>query len=258
MTALDQVTNFAKATVSVGYGSAATSIVLASGQGAKFPAASVGAYNLVWWNATDFPDPSDDPAVEIIRVTNGGGSDGDTLTIVRAQEGTVASNKLNLNKIYKMQLALTAKMISDILSQTGVYAETPTGLIDGTNVTYTASKYITSVLMLAINGQYFFPTDFSFSANTITLGTALDASLAGTAFTVVYQGFSFNSEIPTGTIDGVNRIYSVANPINRVINISINGEFVHPVEYTTSGKTVTFLTPLDPSLSGAQFTINYI
>lgn len=42
---------------------------------------------------TNYPDPSDDPYVEIVRVT---GISTDTLTVTRAQEGTSASNK-NIN-----------------------------------------------------------------------------------------------------------------------------------------------------------------
>jgi hypothetical protein len=171
MSALDQIANFAKATVSVGYGLAATSIVLASGQGARFPAASAGAYNLVYWNATDFPDPSDDPAVEIVRVTHGGGSDGDTLTIVRAQEGTLASNKLNLNKIYKMQLALTAKMIADIAANfsgtIGLKFIQVTGAVPGTIFTL-ASTFVGKSVIIQNNTFFYQDVDYTVSGLNIT------------------------------------------------------------------------------------------
>jgi hypothetical protein len=134
---LDQTLNFAKVIVSTGYGSADTSIALVAGQGVKLPTASAGNYNLVWWNATDFPDPSDDPAVEIVRVTVGGGTDGDTLTVTRAQEGTVASAKENLNKIYKMQLALTAKMISDLAAQTSNGTPIYNEIVSGSGTSWT-------------------------------------------------------------------------------------------------------------------------
>jgi len=130
---LDPVKNFAKMVVSTTYDAAATSIVLAAGDGAKLPAPSTdGAFNLVWYNFTDYPDPSDDPNVEIVRVT---ARTTDTLTVTRAQEGTTASTKSEAGKTYKMILALTLKMIEDI----GKY-----GRAQGINVeTITADKTLT-------------------------------------------------------------------------------------------------------------------
>jgi hypothetical protein len=106
---LDPVTNFAKGTVNTTYDSTATSIVLSSGDGANFP--STFSYNVIWWNATDYPDPSDDPNKEIVRVS---GRTSDTLTVTRAQEGTTASTKNTSGKTYLMVLGITKKVIDDI------------------------------------------------------------------------------------------------------------------------------------------------
>jgi hypothetical protein len=103
---MDSAKNFAKVTVSTGYDAAATSIVLSSGHGAKLPTAP---FNAVWWNATDYADPSDDPNVEIVRVTV---ISTDTLTVTRAQESTSASTKNTAAKTYKMIASLTAKVIN--------------------------------------------------------------------------------------------------------------------------------------------------
>lgn len=104
----DSVKNFARSDVSTGYDAAATSIVLATGGGARFPAAP---FNVVWWDRTTYPDPSDDPNVEIVRVT---AIASDTLTVTRAQEGTSASTKNTAGKTYRMMLAATAKSFSDL------------------------------------------------------------------------------------------------------------------------------------------------
>ena len=110
--ALDPVKNFAKVEVSTGYDAAATSIVLTAGGGAKLPdPATDGAFNLVWWNDTDYKDPADDSNKEIVRCT---ARSTDTLTVTRAQEGTTATVKNVAGKTYKMVLAMTKKMKDDI------------------------------------------------------------------------------------------------------------------------------------------------
>jgi len=109
---MDPVKNFAKCTVSQGYDDIATSIVLVAGDGAKLPDPSTeGAFNLVWWNSTDYPDPADDPNKEIVRCT---ARTTDTLTITRAQEGTTATVKNLSGKTYKMVLSFTKKGYDDI------------------------------------------------------------------------------------------------------------------------------------------------
>ena len=70
-----------------------------------------GSFNLVWWNSTDYSDPSDDPNVEIVRCT---ARSTDTLTVTRAQESTSASTKNTSAKTYKMVLAPTKKLVDDI------------------------------------------------------------------------------------------------------------------------------------------------
>lgn len=105
---MDIAKNFSKATVSDGnYDASATSIDLTTGGGDRMP---VAPFNLVWWNATDFPDPSDDPSVEIVRVTD---VTDDTLTIVRGQEGTAAADHNLAGKTYKVIACLTAKAVNE-------------------------------------------------------------------------------------------------------------------------------------------------
>ncbi len=109
---LDPVLNFAKVQCSQGYDADDTSIVLSSGEGAKLPQPSTdGAFNLVWWNSTDYSDPADDPNVEIVRVT---ARSTDTLTVTRGQESIAATTKNTASKTYKMVLAMTKKMKDDI------------------------------------------------------------------------------------------------------------------------------------------------
>jgi hypothetical protein len=122
---LDNAKNFAKVTVSTGYDAVATTIVLTTGHGAKLPTAP---FNAVWWNATDFGDPADDPNAEIVRVTN---ISTDTLTVTRAQESTSAATHNTSAKTYKMMAGLTAKVINTDLA--GGLTKASPYLTDGTH-----------------------------------------------------------------------------------------------------------------------------
>jgi hypothetical protein len=109
---LDPVRNFCEVTVLQGYNDSATVIALVSGQGSLLPDPSTeGAFNLVWYNATDYSDPSLDPYKEIVRLTARGT---DNATIARAQENTIATAKNISGKTYKLLLTPTKKMIDDI------------------------------------------------------------------------------------------------------------------------------------------------
>lgn len=115
---LDPVTNFAKVTVRRGYNAAATTIELEPGDGAKLPDPAIdGAFNFVWWNAENYPDPTGDfttfgdPNIEIGRCTS---RTGDFLTVLRAQEGTAATDKNIATKTYQIFLGATKKTIDDI------------------------------------------------------------------------------------------------------------------------------------------------
>jgi len=100
-----RVKNFAKGTVSGTYGAGDTSITLATGHGSRFlDPATDGPFAVVWWNATDFADPADDPNREIVLCTE---RSGDVLTFVRGQEDTAASTK-NAAGTYKVIAPITA------------------------------------------------------------------------------------------------------------------------------------------------------
>jgi len=137
--ALDPVANFAIVTVSTGYDASATSIVLTSGHGAKLP--STFSYNLVWWNATDYGSPADDPNVEIVRCT---ARSTDTLTVTRAQEGTSAATHNTSGKTYKMMLGVTAKMITDIDSALNLKAALASPTFTGTPAAPTAGAGVST------------------------------------------------------------------------------------------------------------------
>lgn len=184
----DLVKNFAKATVSAGYDSAAVSVDLTAGHGAKFPVAASATntswFNIVWYNSSDYPDPADDPNAEIIRVTN---RSTDTLTVVRAQEGTPATTKNTVGKTYKMILAPTRKTILDL--QIKEPSEYITTVLHGntphrnTGVAFTIGSFMKYGIIkkLTIRGSYTCGTLYSWAAYSSNL-TGITPALASIAF----------------------------------------------------------------------------
>jgi hypothetical protein len=184
---LDPVANLIKLTVSGTYGSTATSIAVASG-GSSLPPPS---FNVVWWDSSDYADPSDDPNAEIVRVT---AVNGNTLTITRAQEGTAASTKNTAGKTYTLILGITAKMIADI----GANLQQPwklvnvDGVIDGVNTTFTLHggivPYDPNSMQISLGRQpQLQGIDYTLSGITISYITPPDPSLAGQPHLAQYQ-----------------------------------------------------------------------
>lgn len=72
------------------------------------------------------------------------------------------------------------------------------------------------------------------------------------------SGSTTYSETPVGVIDGANKAYTVSNTITTVVGIWLNGEFIHPAEYTPAAGGFTMGTAIPASLSGSAFTITYV
>lgn len=89
-----------------------------------------------------------------------------------------------------------------------------------------------------------------FKIDSVTGRLLVDAT--GGSSTTVY------SQTPVGAIDGVNKVYTVTNAITTVITFTINGQFIHPAEYSVVTTTITLVTALPASLSGTGFTVVYV
>lgn len=236
--AIDPVVNFGKVTVSTTYDGVATSVILSSGHGAKLPApATAGEFNLVWWDSTTYPDPSDDPNVEIVRCT---ARSTDTLTITRAQENTAASTKNTSGKVYLMILAPTAKTITDInkivtipLTDHSVSGITislpavqeinfgdvcyiaPTGkatLVDADSISSGSGLIMCADATIAANG----------TGAGLLLGIARDDSWNWTVGNLIYisvsgsSGNTLSQTRPTGT-DDVVQVVGMATHADRIL-----------------------------------------
>lgn len=97
-----------------------TSLVLATGEGALFPATALGAYNVVVWPNGEEPTQLN---AEIVRVTV---RVADTLTITRQQEGTSPRTIVAGDQVALLQ---SAKAFTDIeMASLGGNSLTPTAL----------------------------------------------------------------------------------------------------------------------------------
>lgn len=138
---MDHAVNFAKVLVVGNYDEITTTITIQAGQGGRLPDTP---FNAVWWNATDYPDPSDDPGVEIVRVT---GNTEDVLTVERGQENTVGADHNVSGKSYYMIAGLTALAWSTILGD--VFGSGTAILIDTVSETIELRQSTTKGIAIA-------------------------------------------------------------------------------------------------------------
>jgi hypothetical protein len=147
MAIIDPVRNKARVTVATGFDQFATAITLVNGEVSKLPPASEGAFNMICWNDTDYPNPIDDPTYEIMRI---GGIAGNVLSPARAQEGTAAANHNLVGKTYRMAIVPTKNTIDQIRAafpvviQTVLSGVTSAVQVSGVSGLTSASKVIVS------------------------------------------------------------------------------------------------------------------
>jgi len=255
----DPTKNFGKVTVSTTYGSGDTSIVLSSGNGAKLPDPAVdGAYNLVWWNSTDYDDPADDPNVEIVRVTV---RSTDTLTVTRAQEGTSASAKNTSGKTYKMLRAFTKKDYDDLVAQIvgngGNKIETNISQVTKTNSTTSEQTIYTTTIPANVLGsnegielKIPFKYTSSIAGNTLRLklGSATMATVAlpdnsNVTKTGIIRGYIANNDstqaqkgvLQAMTVDGASIIETGTATEDTTTDLTLSVT----IQYSTTGSSAS-------------------
>lgn len=185
--ALDGVKNFAESTLLSGITVDAVFLIVASGEGIKFPNPATAQYNLVIWNSSEYSNPSFDPHVEIVRVT---ARSTDTFTITRAQESTTARAHNLSGRTYSVGLMLTAKMITDIAARnvpqtkSGTIVSGVTGLVMDYEIDVIIGFFVETGFIQPI-GTGSAP-NYSVSGDTVTLLEGLDVALDGSAYTIIY------------------------------------------------------------------------
>lgn len=216
---MDPVKNFGKVTVSIGYNNTDITIVLATGDGTKLPNPGTdGAFNLVWWNFTQYPDPSDDPNKEIIRCT---AKSIDTLTITRAQEGTTASTKNAVGKTYLMALTVTKKLIDDINSQLAT-TDQKAALAGTTGTPSVTNKYVTDQDSRNTNART--PTSHGNEVHTSNYVEGNIAIIAATKTKVTYDTKGLITvgadAITSDILDSIDKRYVTDAEKTKLTNLS--------------------------------------
>jgi len=149
-----------------------TSLVVTSGQGARFPAVP---FNATIWPAWNAPDPAN---AEIVRVT---ARSTDTLTIARAQESTTARTVVVGDLI---SAGITALTVTDIERMVGAAIHTPVFGGSGAfcvvpGLVFTGS----STMAMSANTDYNYPIvadgDLTFDQVLVNVATAGSAGSTG-------------------------------------------------------------------------------
>lgn len=100
-------------------------------------------------------------------------------------------------------------------------------------------------LIVKVDGVFLLPTDYSYNSGTnevtITAGIA-PAQMASISYSTGLNNLLFNNEVLTGTVDGVNRVFTLStSPLDIAsVLLLVNGKAVPKADYTAAGNTITF------------------
>jgi len=225
-------TNKGSSTVATGFNATATSIILATGEGARFPSPTGGNYTLVVLQNTA-------GVREIICIV---GRSSDTLTV--GIPGSAAANVAgrNYESIYGMSAAawVTGDVVScrptAALITAGANAVTLTGTQTLTNKTLTAPVLTTPALGTPASGVLTNCT----GGPTFTGATLTTPTITNPAYTrqALVDGATINWNMNSGAIGwvalGGNR--TIANPTNMVVGTAILELF----QDATGSRTITW------------------
>lgn len=174
-----QFANNAFSTVGTAINNVVTTLVLASGEGARFPTPSGGDYFLL-----TLTQATAETSWEIVKVT---ARSTDTLTIVRGQEGTTAAS---WGVGSKAQLRLTSGTMALLVDTTAIQTLTNKTISAGT-----FSNGVTESVYTITDAAGFAITPSNGSIQKVTLGASR---------TPVSTGFSDGQSVTLMVADGTN------------------------------------------------------
>ncbi len=246
--AFDLHKNFAASTVATAPSPATsgTSLVVASGEGAKFP---TPPFNATVWPAGSAPSTSN---AEIVRVT---GISTDTLTITRTQESTSARTIVTGDII---AATITAKVIKDIEDADALKAPIASPTFTGTATMPTASIATETIGSSTLTNNIGSPQTVG---NTNVVDMAITASFATTNTITANLAFAH----ATNGVDGllVAKVRKFMVPSGGPYTLTIPGwrtNVYSAVPPALTNGTITFmhLTCDGPTSSAALQTNVYV
>lgn len=187
-----------------------TSISVASGEGAKFPTLGAGDY---------FPATlsKSDGSYEIVNVT---ARSGDTLTAVRAREGTTA---LDFDANALIELRLTALTIETITAKLDGIAPGATNVTDTSQLTNGAG-YVTSYGSVA----------YATNAGAVTNGVYTTGSYANPAWITSLDYSKLTGTVPTWNQNTTGNAGTVTNGVYTNANAAFGTDIHHTYGPNTS------------------------
>ena len=231
-----KVTNNAFGTLNAGINSSATTIVLAAGQGARFPSLGAGDY----FYAT-LIDTSNN--LEIVKVT---ARSTDTMTVVRGQDGTTARAYSTNDRFELRPTAALFNEKADAADVSATYLPKAGGTMTGTLSIDNASDSGEKALILRRGSK----------ASTLVLSGLLHYKLNGIATSEAWEmitdrGFLINNLSGTNHFEIDNGILKL--PLNPRAFVSYDGSRVTGL----SGNTVIPMSNARINIGGHYNTSNY-
>src|ERR1035437_2862224 len=225
-------------------GTSGTSLVLGSGEGARFPQPSTdGSFYVTIFPVAADPTPA---TAEIVLVT---ARSIDTLTIVRAQKSTSARTVIVgdrvIQGIYAEDIGLTSI----------VRNETPGGSINSSNTAFTtAVGFQTGSLEVYQNGVRLKGggVDYTEGASAFTMIVApatndvliVDYLTNSNAMAIGTNSFVSN-ETPSGTVNSSNQTFTLAQtPVSGTLQLYRDGQLMTGggADYTLTTNSIAFVT----------------
>jgi hypothetical protein len=192
-----QLRNNAVGFLTAPIGSSDTSIALQTGNGAKFPTLGGSDYFYATLSGTD-------GALEIVKAT---ARSGDTLTVVRAQEGTTAAS---FSAGSRMELRVTAASVRDLVEEHDQAVEI--SIADAGN--YYTSSNVEGALQEIGNKKI-----ANFTGNGSTVVFTLASAPAGENATNVYINGVYQQK-NTYSVSGTTLTFSEAPPVTSSIEVN--------------------------------------
>ena len=198
-----QLKNNASGTLATAINASDTGIVLTTGNGASFPALGASDYFYATLESTG-------GTFEVIKVTV---RSGDSMTVVRAQEGSTANSFAAGSRI---ELRVTAQSVLDVVDQvTAAQVEfTPVGALTATNVQAAITEVVTDLAL----------SSGSSTVGFLQVGSGAVATTAQAKLRQIVNILDFGAD-PTGVADSAPAINAALAQLGA---LSGGGELIIP------------------------------